>query len=104
MRRLPPLLLAAFALPAGASAPDAWNAHYRDVVRRCFTASGLVKPRADGDLMMFSDAIGTALLVRGTLKGRKGETRKLCILRRGNGAEPELQSVDDGVDPRTLPK
>lgn len=103
MRRLI-LLFAAVSVPVAASTPDAWNAHYRDVVRRCFAASGLTKPRADGHLMPFSDAIGTALLVRGTLKGHTRETRKLCIVRRSADGEPEVQSVDDGIDPRTLPK
>lgn len=95
------LMLAA---SASASTPDAWNAHYRDVVDRCLAASRLSRARPDGHLMLFSDAVGTALLVRGKSGGRSGETRKLCIARRGENGSVEIQSVDDGVDPKTLPR
>lgn len=88
---------------AGASAPDTWNAHYREVVQRCLAASQLQKARPDGDLMLFSDALGTALLVRGKSKGKTGEVRKLCIVRRGEQGALEIQPVDDGIDPRRLP-
>lgn len=105
MTRLCLLALAALtALPASASAPDAWNTHYRDVVARCLAASKLSKPRTDGHLMLFSDAVGTALLVRGKAKGKRDEQRLLCIVRRGEGAGVEIQPVDDGVDPRSLPR
>lgn len=107
MRRHTPIaLLALTSLTpiAQASAPDAWNAHYREVVDRCLAASQLHRARTDGHLMLFSDAVGTALLVRGTVKGKKAEARKLCIVRRGAPAAIEIQPVDDGVDPRTLPR
>lgn len=99
MRRL--LLPFFLSLPATviASAPDAWDAHYRTVVDRCLAASKLAKPRPDGHLMLFSDEVGTALLVRG--KAKKKDVRMLCIFRRGSETV-EIQSVDDGVDPSKL--
>ncbi len=100
MRRLLPLLFVLSPLaPAKASAPDAWNAHYRVVVERCLAASKLDKPRPDGHLMLFSDEVGTALLVRG--RAKKNDVRMLCIFRRGSETV-EIQRVDDGVDPSKL--
>jgi hypothetical protein len=100
MRRLLPLLFVLCPLaPAIASAPDAWDAHYRLVVDRCLAASKLDKPRPDGHLMLFSDEVGTALLVRG--KAKKKDVRMLCIFRRGSETV-EIQPVDDGVDPSKL--
>jgi len=100
MRRLPLLLFVLSPLaPAIASAPDAWDAHYRVVVERCLAASKLDTPRPDGHLMLFSDEVGTALLVRG--KAKKKDVRMLCIVRRG-GEAVEIQRVDDGVDPSML--
>ncbi|HSX61892.1 MAG TPA: hypothetical protein VLF18_17005 [Tahibacter sp.] len=106
----PPLLAAAlfvaalFAPTANASAPDAWNAHYRDVLARCLAASQLDRAHPDSDLMLFSDDLGTALIVRGKPEGKSAEVRKLCIVRRGERGALEIQPVDDGIDPRTLPK
>lgn len=95
---------ALIALPASASTPDAWNTHYRDAVARCLAASKLVKPRTDSHLMLFSDSVGTALLVRGKAKGKRDEQRMLCIVRRGEAGGVEIQPVDDGVDPHSLPR
>jgi hypothetical protein len=98
MKRLLALAcLAALAAPAQSSAPDAWDAHYRQVVRDCLAASKLQQARPEGDLMLFSDAVGTALLVRGKPVGKKKETLLLCIQRRGHDGPPELQAVHDGV-------
>jgi hypothetical protein len=101
--RLPLFIAVLSPATAGASAPDAWNTHYREVVQRCLAASQLRQARTDGDLMLFSDALGTALLVRGKAKGSAGEVRKLCIVRRGEQGALEIQPVDDGIDPRRLP-
>lgn len=91
------LCLLAVATPALASAPDAWEQHYRQVVASCLKASKLERPRSEGRLMLFSDEVGTALLVRGK-QGKKKDELKLCIFRRGSG-QVEIQSVNDGVDP-----
>lgn len=100
MRRLLLLLFVLGPLATAiASAPDAWDAHYRVVVDRCLAASKLDKPRTDGHLMLFSDEVGTALLVRG--KAKKKDVRMLCIVRRGSETV-EIQPVDDGVDPSKL--
>lgn len=102
MRRML-LLICALVPTAGAvaSAPGAWDAHYRSVVDRCLAASKLDKPKTEGHLMLFSDEIGTALLVRG--KAKKKDTLLLCIVRRGSEAI-EIQPVNDGIDPAKLPK
>jgi hypothetical protein len=81
---------------ARASSPDAWAEHYREVARRCLVESGLRQAKPEGDLMMFSDRIGTGLLVRGF----KGESRKstllMCIHQHG-GTKVEFGRVHDGV-------
>lgn len=85
-----------WAASADASAPAAWDEHYRSVVHDCLAASGLRRARAEGDLMLFSDEIGTALLVRGRKPGAKKDMLVLCVFRRGAGTV-EVQPVHDGV-------
>lgn len=102
MRRLLLLCILSPLAPAIASTPDAWDAHYRIVVDRCLAASKLDKPRPDGHLMLFSDEIGTALLVNGKAeKNGKKAMRMLCIFRRGSETV-EVLPVDEGVDPSNL--
>lgn len=61
-------LLAAALLPAQASSPDAWNAHYREVVERCLHESGLRQARALSAPAEFDDRVGyAALLIAGYL-------------------------------------
>lgn len=81
---------------AGASAPAAWDEHYLTVVHDCLASSGLRHARAEGDLMVFSDDVGTALLVRGRKTAAKKDTLVLCVFRRGSGAV-EIRPVHDGV-------
>lgn len=102
MHRSALLCLLVAAAPVLASAPDAWDQHYRQVVASCLKASKLERPRSEGHLMLFSDEVGTALLIRGK-QGKKKDELKLCIFRRGSG-QVEIQSVDDGVDPASYRK
>lgn len=85
------------ALPAAASSPDAWDEHYRAIVRDCLRAARLKNVRTDGSLMVFSNPVGSALLLRGD-EGKRKNVRKLCIRGRGDGPV-EVQDVDGGIDP-----
>lgn len=91
------LLLLTFALPAAASSPDAWDQHYRDVVRDCLKATRMKNAKPEGSLMQFSDRVGTALLLRGS-EGKKKSVQQLCIRGRGNAAA-EIQPVEGVIDP-----
>jgi len=96
-RLLLPLLALLSALPAAASTPEAWDQHYRDVVRDCLKATRLKQARPEGSLMLFSDHIGAALLLRGN-DGRKKNVQQLCIRGRGDAAA-EIQPVEGNIDP-----
>lgn len=91
-------LCAAIALPAQASAPAAWDAHYREVATRCLAASGLRDARAEGRPMLFSDDVGTALLMRGKARSSGKTELRLCMFRRGSG-RVEVRGVSDGAEP-----
>lgn len=79
------LALAASALPARASTPQAWTAYGQQVVKACVAASGLRNPRPAGervDLPGRGDALTSALLLEGTypqphMAGRRG--LELCL-------------------------
>lgn len=79
------LALAAAALPARASSPQAWNAYGQQVLKACLAASGLRNPRPAGervDLPGRADALSSALLLEGTypqphMAGRRG--LELCV-------------------------
>ena len=96
-RLLLPLLFLLSAVPAAASTPEAWDEHYRAVVRDCLKASRLKNARPEGSLMLFSDPVGTALLLRGS-DGKKKNVQELCIRGRGDAAA-EVQRVEGGLDP-----
>ena len=97
MSRLPSAIVFALApLTVQASSESAWIEHYRHVTHSCLEASGLRDARADSDLMLFADDIGTALLVRGRDAKSGAERVVLCIARRGPDAV-EVRSPDDGV-------
>lgn len=96
-RLLPCLFLLSLALPATASSPDAWDEHYRAVVRDCLKTTRLKNARPEGSLMLFSDDVGTALLLRGS-DGKKKNVQELCIRGRGDAAA-EVQRVEGGLDP-----
>ena len=85
------------ALPAVASSPDAWDEHYRSIVRDCLKASTLKNVKTKGSIMLFSDAVGAALLLRGD-NGKKKNVQQLCMHGRGNGPT-EIQPVQGGLDP-----
>jgi hypothetical protein len=85
------------ALPAAASSPDAWDEHYRDVVRDCLKATRLKHARPEGSLMVFSNRVGIALLLRGS-DGKKKDVQQLCIRGRGDSAA-EIQPVEGVLDP-----
>jgi hypothetical protein len=89
-----------------ASSPDAWADHYREVTQRCLTQSGLRDAKAEGDLMLFSDKVGTGLLVRGFKGESKKSTLLLCMHQRGGEKKVEYGRVHDGVkiDASHLPR
>ena len=80
-----------------ASSPDAWAEHYREVTRHCLNDSGLRNARPEGDLLPFSDKVGTALLVRGFKADSRKSTLVLCIHQRG-GDKVECEPVYDGIE------
>ena len=90
---------------AQASSPDAWAEHYRDVVRDCLAGSKLRDAKPEGDLMMFSDKVGTGLLVRGLAEKSRKSTLVMCLRERG-GKRTEFERVYDGVkiDASMLPR
>lgn len=96
-RLLLPLLSLLPAAPAAASTPEAWDEHYRAVVRDCLKATRLENARPEGSLMLFSNRVGTALLLRGD-DGKKQNVQELCIRGRGDAAA-EVQRVDGVLDP-----
>lgn len=79
------LALAAAALPAGASSPQAWTAYGQQVVKACLAGSSLRSPKPAGervDLPGRGDALTSALLLEGTypqphMAGRRG--LELCL-------------------------
>lgn len=85
------------ALPAAASSPDAWDEHYRTIVRDCLKATRLKNVKTEGSIMLFSDDVGAALLLRGD-EGKKKSVQQLCIHGRGNGPT-EIQPVQGVIDP-----
>lgn len=96
--RLPLLLLPLlFALPASASTPEAWDEHYRDIVRDCLKTTRLKNVKTEGSIMLFSDKVGAALLLRGD-DGKKKNVQQLCIRARGDGPT-EIEPVQGGIDP-----
>lgn len=84
------LALAASALPASASSPQAWNAYGQQVLKACLAASGLRNPRPAGerlDLPGRSDDLISALLLEGTapqphMAGRR--VQELCLYDRAS--------------------
>lgn len=79
------LALAAAALPASASSPQAWNAYGQQVLKACVAASRLRNPKPAGervDLPGRSEAPISALLLEGGypqphMAGRRG--LELCL-------------------------
>ena len=91
--------------PLHASSGPAWIEHYQHVTHSCLSASGLRNATPQSDLMIFSDEIGTALLVRGQRADSDSRRTVLCIFRRGS-EQVEVQTLDEGVeiDPETWAK
>lgn len=84
-------------LPASASTPESWDEHYRDIVRDCLKATRLKNVKTEGSIMLFSDAVGAALLLRGD-DGKKKNVQQLCVRGRGNDGPTEVQPVRGSVD------
>lgn len=85
------------ALPATASTPEAWDEHYRTIVRDCLKATKLRNVKTEGSIMLFSDAVGAALLLRGD-EGKNKNVLQLCVRSRGNDGRVEVQPVKGPVD------
>jgi hypothetical protein len=87
-RRLPALCIA-LSGAVQASTPEAWATHNRQVIDSCLAASGLLQPRAAGELVEFDDSVGyTALLVFGRYPQphmHKRGARVLCLFDKRTG-------------------
>lgn len=86
MRKTIGILLSAILVPydiVHSASPDAWTAHYRQVVSSCIKASGLSDARPAGVPVDFDDRVGyTAIVIQGHypqphMEDRNG--RVLCL-------------------------
>ena len=84
-------LAAALAVPAFASAPDAWAEHEAAVIAACTAASGLNNVQVASELIQYDDSLGIdALLITGEypqahMAGQPSGL-SLCVFNKATGA------------------
>ncbi|BEO88459.1 MULTISPECIES: hypothetical protein [Serratia] len=94
-----PLLCGAFLIStqALASSPDAWTKHDADVKAACINASGLKNAKTLGDIVLFEDNVGSALLLEGTYSSKMNKAqreRKLCLYERTGEHKVHITNAD----------
>lgn len=99
--KLVPLALFTCALlvstQAMASSSDAWAQHDAQVKAACIKASGLKNAKPLGDIVLFEDNVGSALLLEGTYPGKNMKNqrgRKLCLYERTEGHKVHITDAD----------
>jgi hypothetical protein len=88
------LLLSTQAL---ASSSDAWAQHDADVKASCIKASGLKNAKPLGDIVLFEDNVGSALLLEGTIPSKNNKVqreRKLCLYERTGEHKVHITNAD----------
>lgn len=80
-----------------ASSPDAWAQHDADVKAACIKASGLKNAKPLGDIVLFEDNVGSALLLEGTVPSKNNKAqreRKLCLYERTGDHKVHITNAD----------
>jgi len=80
-----------------ASSSEAWAQHDADVKAACIKASGLKNAKPLGDIVLFEDNVGSALLLEGTYPGKNSKNqrgRKLCLYERTAGHKVHITDAD----------